>query len=121
MPADRTAESENHHFADAAAMINSGQKYQWILKLMGETRKRNKFYMVLNHLPMNYTHYGGRKGNFTTEEAGRPSGSDQEPPPPARAQIDTERARRDGMGTEHPFCDVPAPVHNLGLNVGKSR
>lgn len=55
MPANRTTESENHHSADATAMINSGQKYQWILKLMGETRKRNKFYMVLNHLPMNYT------------------------------------------------------------------
>lgn len=55
MPANRTTESENHNFADATAMINSGQKYQWILKLMGETRKRNKFYMVLTHLPVNYT------------------------------------------------------------------
>lgn len=50
----RITELEDHRFADATAIINSGEKYQWILKLMGETWKRNKFYTVSNYLPKKY-------------------------------------------------------------------
>lgn len=66
-------EIQNYHEADATVTVISSKIYQWMLKLVNKSFRRNKISAWSPGLPLFkiFINYKGKKSNFPVEKLGR--------------------------------------------------
>ena len=65
-------ELENHHFAGAMAITNSGKTHQGVLKLLGKRlMKKNILHRLIGSQHKLLINYQGKNSNLTVEKPGR--------------------------------------------------